>query len=352
MFKQTLYYYKVVIFVFLNLLKVEIKKSIPLPLSKKIQLWRKGFFSKSYALYQFDKTDMSEYISDWQEAFNCKFIYKGTIYIDNKILFPQMVKPFVPMTEEPFLIMEGKLVPIGEKRKATSLVELLTEIETFGPKIFKPVDGASGDGIVKISFENGIWIINQKKATQNECLSLLQSLTNYLVSDFIVQGDYSNKIYPKSVNTVRILTMIDPETGKSFIAAAAQRIGNDQSFPVDNCAAGGFTAGIDIETGKLGKATSTKLQENKLVWFTNHPDTHSPIEGVFIPDWNNLKNSVLAIAQSLFFIPYIGWDIVVTDDGFTIIEANEGPDLKLHQVHSPLLKSESVKRFYKHYKVI
>ena len=350
--KQTLFYYKVGLYVFFRLFKKEMKQPAPLPVVKKIYLWKRGFYSASYALYQLEKNNIDLYLSDWAEAFRCKFVNRNTLYIDNKILFPQLAKPFVKMIDEPFLIMDGKLIPLGKIREVTSIDELLEDIRLKGPKIFKPVDGSSGEGIIKISFENGSWVINQKNVIQEDCKNLLNSLHNYLVSEFIIQADYSNTIYSKSVNTVRIITMIDPGTGNAFIAAAAHRIGNSRSFPVDNCAAGGFTAAIDFESGKIGKATSTILNENALTWFTHHPDTNAPIEGVTIPGWINLRTAILNFAQSMSFIPYIGWDIVIIKDGFTVIEANDAPDIKLHQVHAPFLRDERIKRFYRHYKVI
>jgi hypothetical protein len=146
--------------------------------------------------------------------------------------------------------------------------------------------------------------------------------------------------------------MVDPETGKPFVAAAAHRIGNEMSFPVDNCAMGGFTAAIDVETGIMGKAIRTKVKSRNLEWFSNHPDSGTQIEGFQIPNWANIRDKVLDIASNISFVPYIGWDIVLTPDGFTIIEGNDGPDLKLHQVHKPLLSDARIKRFYAYHGVI
>ena len=145
--------------------------------------------------------------------------------------------------------------------------------------------------------------------------------------------------------------MIHPDTGRAFMAAAAHRIGTEKSFPVDNCAAGGLTASINMETGIMGKAVTTK-NSDKLNWLTHHPDTNAPIEGVAIPGWGKMTSDILDMANNFSFIPYIGWDIVITNDGFVIIEGNDGPDIKLHQVHQPLLVNPDVKRFYQYHHVI
>jgi len=52
------------------------------------------------------------------------------------------------------------------------------------------------------------------------------------------------------------------------------------------------------------------------------------------------------MAAALHFIPYIGWDLLVTEDGFQVIEANNGPDLMLFQMHGPLLIDPRIRRFF------
>jgi len=61
---------------------------------------------------------------------------------------------------------------------------------------------------------------------------------------------------------------------------------------------------------------------------------------------------VLHLASLLSFCPYIGWDLLVTDDDVVVLEGNDGPDLKLHQVHRPLLADPRIRRFYEHHGVV
>lgn len=335
-----------------RLIKKEIKTGPAIPFGKKLWCYRNGFFSYSYVLFNFEENNPQLYISDIEENIKSRHINQDLVYIDNKILFPLFLKPFIPVNPEYHLIMNGSLSSFNEKRSETTIEALVDAAEKGNGFMVKPVDGASGIGVFKVHFEDGTYWLNQDKKSKSEILHFVKSLHNYLVSPLIEQADYSTKIYPKSVNTVRMLTMVDPVSQKPFIAVAAHRIGNEQSFPVDNCAMGSFTANIDIETGTIGKAVTTVLHGMQNQWHSHHPDTGSPIEGVTIPNWQQIKSGILAIAENVKFLPYIGWDIVVTNDGFTIIEGNDGPDLKLHQVHGPLLTDKRVKAFYRHYKVI
>jgi hypothetical protein len=48
------------------------------------------------------------------------------------------------------------------------------------------------------------------------------------------------------------------------------------------------------------------------------------------------------------YIPYVGWDIIVTDDGFCAIEGNNHPHLG-HQDMAPLLTDPRVRAFYERF---
>lgn len=49
---------------------------------------------------------------------------------------------------------------------------------------------------------------------------------------------------------------------------------------------------------------------------------------------------------------YVGWDIIVTDDGYKIIEGNNYSDVNLLQIHRPLLADPRVRRFYLYHGII
>jgi hypothetical protein len=55
------------------------------------------------------------------------------------------------------------------------------------------------------------------------------------------------------------------------------------------------------------------------------------------------------MAQSVPYIPYIGWDVVITETGFRVIEGNANSDVDLLQVHKPLLVDPKIREFYRSY---
>lgn len=88
---------------------------------------------------------------------------------------------------------------------------------------------------------------------------------------------------------------------------------------VDNFAAGGIAAPVDLETGRLGVAIGKDVSRGQ---FREHPDSGAPIAGTALPFWPEAQRLALD-AQRLFNdVPFVGWDIVLGPDGPTLLEAN------------------------------
>jgi len=162
----------------------------------------------------------------------------------------------------------------------------------------------------------------------------------------------AQEIFPDAANTVRILTFWDYERNKPYIADAIHRFGTEKSAPVDNFGSGGLSVGIDLDTGELRRG-ATKPTSAMMEWHSKHPNTGNLIEGVEIPNWNHLCSSICEIAQQFSEVPMVGWDILVTDGGFVVLEGNaKDPDFKMMQMHRPLLRDERNRKFLRHHGVV
>ena len=141
--------------------------------------------------------------------------------------------------------------------------------------------------------------------------------------------------------------MWDDESGAPFVAAIVHRFGSCASGPTDHWdkGQGGYCAAVDRATGVMGRAVSL-VPGNRLDWVSVHPDSGEAIEGVAIPGFREGIEGVLAAAQHFPFCPSIGWDIVLTRDGFRILEANTTQGLSIMQVHQPLLDDPRTRAFY------
>ena len=103
---------------------------------------------------------------------------------------------------------------------------------------------------------------------------------------------------------------------------------------------------VDPETGRLGAAIRV-LPNGRPEAVDCHPDTGVKIEGAVVPGWHDALARVLEIAREHPYLPYVGWDVVVTDQGIRLLEGNSNSSTDLLQVHGPLLVDPRIRRFYK-----
>ncbi|WP_205480822.1 sugar-transfer associated ATP-grasp domain-containing protein [Sphingomonas arenae] len=117
--------------------------------------------------------------------------------------------------------------------------------------------------------------------------------------------------------TVRIVTARSV-VGPPEIITAALRMATGSSH-VDNFAAGGLAAPIDLHTGVLGRAVYKDIRKADL---DTHPDSGAPITGERLPFWEEARSLALKVHEAFPKSAAIGWDIALTDQGPLLLEAN------------------------------
>lgn len=182
--------------------------------------------------------------------------------------------------------------------------------------IAKPKDKMCGYGIEKINIKN---------------FESLKFLYHYLenkhfdiVEECLIQHDSLNIMYPESINTIRVITVL--VNGISNIIAAYLRIGNGAH--IDNFNSGGMMTRIDLITGKI---MYEAVDQNNTV-FHKHPITGTEIVDFQIPMWNECLELTKQAANRVPQVAYIGWDVAVTPIGPVLVEGNEFPG---HHQHLP-----------------
>lgn len=221
---------------------------------------------------------------------------------DNKNEFNQAFSKF---------IKREWIYPISEKKEET--FEFLKKHNTV---FAKPNNGQCGKGIEKINVLD--WNVEElyKYLIENK-LELLE--------EPIKQHEDMNKLNSSSVNTIRIVTMMN-ENEYVTILATFSRIGNGKV--VDNFNSGGMTAKVDSNTGVIIEDAVNKLGEV----YGKHPITNTAINGFQIPCWDEAKNMVIEAAKLSLHIRYVGWDVAITTDGPVLVEGNQFPGHDIYQV--------------------
>ena len=330
-------------------LATEVTGGADVPLATKLRLWRGGFKSASHGLFDLERNDPRDYVSDLEVARAGRINGAFGRILKDKLLFASTLAPYARVPDVLGIVERGQLYPLADPE--LTAVDALVSRAGSGV-IFKPAKGNKGKGVFSVSQEGEDGLrLNDVPATSAEVAQRVAALDGYLIVAKVQQAAYAHEIFPGSANTIRIVTMQDPDTSEIFVPAAIHRFGTPATAPTDNFQTGGVSVAIDLATGELGRAVQfPTFTGGELHWLSAHPETQAPITGVTVPRWDEVKATVTKLIETFRFLKYVGWDVVVTEDGVVIIEGNHNINLGL-QVHGPLLQNPRVRRFYEYHKI-
>lgn len=186
--------------------------------------------------------------------------------------------------------------------------------------IVKPLSLSCGKGVEKIKVSD---------YEPEELYNHLIKTERFLVEDVAKQNKEISKIYPESVNTVRIVTL------NKKVVAAFIRFGNLGNV-VDNFNHDGMVTTINIETGIVEYPA---LDKKKNI-YEIHPYTNEKIIGLQIPMWDKVKELCIEACNVTPEIGYIGWDVCVGEKEPCLIEGNDFPGHDLYQL--PIHRNDGI----------
>ncbi len=137
-----------------------------------------------------------------------------------------------------------------------------------------------------------------------------------VIEELIIQDESLAALHRESVNCIRV-TAVRGKNGKITIYHPWIKAGIGGSF-VATAAQEGFVAEIDPGTGVV---ITDGYQETGDIYEV-HPDTGIRIKGFQIPRWNELCDFVEEIMKKMPGYGYIGWDLVLTPNGWCVMEGN------------------------------
>ena len=177
--------------------------------------------------------------------------------------------------------------------------------ETF---FAKPRDGECGHGVEKI------------RTADFESIDALYDYLKggkfFILEEQIRQHEALERMHPGSVNCMRIITLID-DGGVPHCIYVTQKLGKGDLY-IDNNT---LFSPVDPETGKI-KYPAHSGDTTLGIVYTEHPDTHIPIQGYQIP---YVKEAVAMCLEAAMVVPqvrYVGWDVAVAEDGPMFVEGN------------------------------
>lgn len=192
--------------------------------------------------------------------------------------------------------------------------------------VVKPTDMSGGRGIHKASVvglddaqHKHFFLEMLGESRINQDRYLVGNETSVIVEELIDQDERMAAFHPASVNGIRLPTV--RVNSEIQIYEPWFKVGRGGQF-LTSAVFGSMDAGIDAKTGIVDTPGTTEDGE---MW-EYHPDSHLPILGFQIPEWNELVRFAKQCAQKLPTIGYVGWDFVLSKQGWCVMEGNYSGD--------------------------
>ncbi len=199
---------------------------------------------------------------------------------------------------------------------ASLTVDSLREfVRGKGPLFIKPLEGSSGVGIERAEPEDF--------ADVEAFYLRLRDKGDCIVEETVVQHPEMAAMYPGSVNTVRVATLLGDKA--QGIVYAFLRVGNGRVM--DNVDAGGMAARVNLETGVIDTVAADKKGHE----YARHPLTDAPITGARIPWFDEAKAMCLEAMHVVPQVRFVAWDVAITPSGPCLIEGNSFPSHAIPQ---------------------
>ncbi len=181
----------------------------------------------------------------------------------------------------------------------------------------KPQFGLNGNGVFLLSAAGGELTINEKTATPDDLKKLIDM--PYLVQTPVEQHPELARLHPRSVNTLRIVTIMKPDDVEVFIAFL--RIGGNGSL-ADNSKGGKALVAIDADSHYL-EEVGYWVEGEDFRPVTRHPNTGVVFGEVKVPLFDRCCEVARSAHRTLPAIRSVGWDLAVEPDDVCFLEGND-----------------------------
>ncbi len=312
----------------------------------------KGFDAASAYAYGLNESNIGLYLSEAEYykiwPINCW----AKIWVDDKLTLKYMLSntkfnDFMPCyyyysTKNGLrFLMDNPY----EDNSIEGFVKLLCEKKEIA---CKPCNGAMSGGFMKLEYEGGKFYINSNEVSKDEIQHFVQSTPNYVYTEYIHPSSQFQK-YSDQIHTIRMVVL--NENGKNpQIVGGYLRLPNKSTGAAnykvlngDDTESYNLLVDVDFETGHFGNAK--KVYVNYVENVKNHPDSGEEIDG-YIENYQELKTTILNIAQRFNTLEWLGFDIGVTNKGFKCMEINTHPGIKYMQLFKPMKSDELLKSYF------
>ena len=326
------------------------KTDFLVPFSVKLRYGLRGFSVNEYVWYDLAHHDWRDYISEFERLRSRMINGEYKFILDNKLVFEEIFGQYAFVPRNYAMIEDGQVYALHETPvNNENLWDFLQQAEKT---ILKWLDRGGGSGTYFFEYRDGALFANGDPCSREQLEKIRCREGRAILCQYVTQSAFSASLYPHTANTIRIVCARKKGEATARIIAAVQRIGCEASIPVDNISSGGMTSVINMDTGELSYGIP-KLgpRERRMQKFHIHPDSQTQIAGKVIPNWETLKREVVELTNKVPYLNFVAWDILLTEEGFCVIEGNASSGCGIFQMEQGVRNSE-LGDIYRSYGVI
>jgi len=266
-------------------------------------------------------------IRQWENK-RTRYTFNYLALVRDKFVFYQYCKSLkMPCPNTIALVSDGKISYHDENDIKWQNLDSILNKNFIG--FCKETKGEAGLGAFSLEVKKATIFIDGVESTLNELKQRIGDAT-YIIQERLTNHFILKNIYPKSLNTLRLHTMLTPDGDVHFFSAV-QRFGANGSV-VDNGYAGGMFVGVN----KHGILNDYGCHEphtglDQLIIHNEHPNSHKRFGGIQLPFWEEILETAKKFHRFMYGIPSIGWDIAIAEDGFYFTEAGEDWEIAFDQ---------------------
>ena len=331
---------------------------------EKVKWLRRGFLPNTTQLYGLTDENYTRYLSDVDylriHPINNHFAFWINDKITLKYIFanPICIDPaqdeWVNVMPEYYLYIENDghytylmNCPDDIARNEEFLINLLVQKHDLA---LKPSNGGGGKGFIRLSYRNHAILWNEEVIDRETLAARHDELNGYIVTEYIRQHPDFDPVWDKSVSTLRIITVRNNDNpfggGNVDVISSYVRFGTVCSEGACNMHTGGVAIHYDFDSGKFGNFFFRYPGFGK-THYDSHPDSGTSLRGKTLPMWENVRKVVLAVANYLSSLDYLGIDIVITPSSVILLEINSLPAISSPQsLEGPIFDNPQAAKFF------
>ncbi len=232
--------------------------------------------------------------------------------------------------------------PEGFESTIQGIIGLL---KAKGSLAVKLTAGSFAIGFQKLAYADSSYSLNGEPSSEKDVEKLLSEWLKmgnkqYLFTEYLQAHSDLRKYWDGAPCTLRLMVKREknqsPMIILSFIHFATKKSG------VCNVPYG-VSCIVDVNTGVFSDGQDRGPTE--LVERICHPDTNILLEGK-LPHWELITQKIIEISSYLPQLRYMGYDIIITEEGFKIIEINSHSSIDYFQAYQPFLLGELTRDFF------